>query len=114
MVTEHAVERRKNRFALGRSDGLGGTDQREHLAQEGIKSAARQPGHSTDAPINKAGDAAGRLIRSDAERTLAACDVVVQVLDEAGQSDGRVHGQSGGAAQVGGTQVAARRAGGDA
>ena len=73
--------------------------------QQRIEAAAHQAGDATDAAVHEPGDAGGRLLRHRAQRSRHAHDVVVQVLDQAGQAQRGVHGQSAGTAQVAGDRV---------
>ena len=76
--------------------------QRHHLAQQRVEAAAHQPRDTADAAVDQPGDAAGGLLRRRAQRPRHAQDVVVQVLDQAGQAQRGVHRQAAGAAQVAG------------
>ena len=105
VVTEHPVEHGEHRFPL--RPGRTVADERRELRQSAVDAGAHQLRHAADAPVDQAGEGAGRPRERPAEDRGPAADGEVHGLDQIGDAPGRLDRQAARPAQI--VEVVPRR-----
>jgi hypothetical protein len=98
VVTEHPVEHGEHRLSL--RPGRTVADERRELCQSAVDAGAHQLGHAADAPVDQAGQGAGRPRERPAEDRGPAADGQVHGLDQSGDASGRLDRQAARPTQV--------------